>query len=128
MSLRKKKRNLTDSLVKKSKEFYKEWIVESDPKEDCIQQCELIALINHLDITFELIYQLDKLLPPMCPDIARWYGVKWNKELPCKVNYGDEIVADIQNEMYEKFYRNYHIDKFTKSFPPTSNTLDWSNQ
>ena len=108
MSLRKKKRRITHSLMKKAKEFYDEWIIECEANEFCVQQCEVLAVMKHLELEFELIYQLDILFPPMCPDIARWYGIKWSKELPCKVDYVAEIIADMQNEMDALEHKEVH--------------------
>ena len=93
--------------------FYNEWIEQADPEEDCIRQCELIALIKHLGIEFDdTFHRITILLPKMCPDIARWYGIKWAKPLPCEVDYWKEIQADIDNEKRDREHDDVHKGRY----------------
>ena len=99
-------------MKQKASEVYEEWIEESSDQ-DCIQMCELFALTNYLNLPYLAFTEIEKLLPEMSPDIARWYGMKWNKPLPFEVNYGSEVIADME---YDRHLRNndYIPDPFLK--------------
>ena len=109
-------------IILTAKEFYEEWIETCDPKEGCVQQCEVYGMMDYLKLPFEFILDLEELLPEMHCNLSRWYGVRWKKQLPCNVDYLAEIRTEILNEISDKRHEEEHRGRYVyepyKRSPP----------